>query len=156
MLFAYTFFFPGKITESDRTHNVYAVLSIASAGLMWLFLFRIWQQPGLLFPYTLAFAIHLALIAWNLLYSRYPSVRLVMVACVLASWGLMFLPYVLIGGRSRLSLLQAGAALPVCAVAFGVFYWFEPRREGIYPATGARWLRQAGIVLLSTLAVRVL
>ncbi len=156
LLFAYTFFFPGKITESDRTHNVYAVLSIASAGLMWLFLFRIWQQPGLLFPYTLAFAIHLALIAWNLLYSRYPSVRLVMVACVLASWGLMFLPYVLIGGRSRLSLLQAGAALPVCAVAFGVFYWFEPRREGIYPATGARWLRQAGIVLLSTLAVRVL
>lgn len=151
LLLAYTFFFPGKITRSDRTHNVYAVLSIASVGLVWLFLFRIWQQPGLLFPYTLAFAIHLAVIAWNLLYPRYSSVWLVMVGCVLVSWGLMFVPYVLIEGGSRLSLLQAGAALLACAVAFGAFYLSEPRREGIYPATGARWLRQAGIVLLSTL-----
>jgi len=156
LLLAYTFFFPGKITDSDRTHNVLAVLSIASVGLMWLFLSRVWQQPALLFPYTLAFAIHLAVIAWNLLYPRYSSVRLKIVGCVLVSWGLMFLPYVLIEGRSRLSLLQAGAALPVCAFAFVLFYWFEPRREGIYPASGARWLRQAGIVLCSTLAVRIL
>ncbi len=156
LLLAYTFFFPGKITPSDRTHKVDAVLSIASAGFVWLFLFRIWQQPGLLFPYTLAFAIHLALIAWNLLYPRHSSVRLVMVACVLVSWGLMFAPYVLIEGGSRLSLQQAGAALLLCAVAFGVFYFFEPRREGIYPASGARWLRQAGIVFLSTLAASVL
>jgi len=85
LLLAYTLFFPGKITPADRTHNVFAVLSIASAGLVWLFLFRVWQQPGLLFPYTLAFAIHLALVAWNLLYPRYSSVRQVMVACVLIS-----------------------------------------------------------------------
>ena len=156
MLLSYALFFPGKITESDRTHNVYAVLSIASAGLMWLFLFRIWQQPGLLFPYTLAFAIHLAIIAWNLLYPRYSSVRLVMVACVLLSWALMFVPYLLIEGRSRVSLVQVGIALPVCAAAFAAFYLSEPRHEGIYPATGARWWRQAAIVLLSTLAVRIL
>jgi phytol kinase len=156
LLVAYTFFFPGKITQSERTHNVYAVLSIASAGLLWLFLFRIWQQPELLFPYTLAFAIHLALIASSLLYPRYSPARLVMLACVLVSWGLMFVPYVLIEGRSRVSLLQAGIALLVCVIAFGIFYFFEPRREGIYPASGARWFRQAGIVLLSTLAVRIL
>jgi phytol kinase len=156
LLLAYTVFCPDKITPSDRTHNVYAVLSIASVGLVWLFLYRIWQQPALLFPYTLAFAIHLAVIAWNLLYPRYSSARLVMAACVLVSWGVMFAPYVLIAGRSGLSLLQAAAALLICAVAFAVFYWFEPRREGIYPATGARWLRQAGIVLLATLAARIL
>jgi phytol kinase len=155
LLLAYTFFFPGKITAADRTHNVYAVLSIASVGFVWLFLARIWQQPELLFPYTLAFAIHLALIAWSLLYPRHSSVPVVTIGCLLVSWFLMFLPYVLIQGRSRLSLLQAGAALPVCAAAFGVFYWFEPRRDGIYPASGARWLRQAGIVLLSTLAARM-
>jgi len=156
LLLAYAFFSPEKITPSDRTHDVYAVLSVASVGLVWLFLYRIWQQPALLFPYTLAFAIHLAVIAWNLLYPRYSSARLVMVACVLVSWGLMFAPYVLIEGRSSLSLLQAAAALPICAVAFGVFYLSEPRREGIYPATGPRWLRQAGIVLLATLAARIL
>jgi phytol kinase len=156
LLLAYAFFAPEKITSSDRTHNVYAVLSIASVGLVWLFLYRIWQQPALLFPYTLAFAIHLTVIAWTLLYPRYSSSRLVMVACVLVSWGLMFAPYVLIEGRSSLSLLQAAAALLICAVAFGAFCFSEPRREGIYPATGARWLRQAGIVLLATLAARIL
>jgi phytol kinase len=155
LLLAFTFFPSGKITPSDRTHNVYAVLSIASVGLVWLFLYRIWQQPALLYPYTLAFAIHLAVIAWTLLYPRYSAVRLVMVACVLVSWALMFAPYVLIEGRSSLSLLQAAAALPICALAFGVFYSSEPRREGIYPASGARWLRQAGIVLLATLAARI-
>jgi phytol kinase len=150
LLLAYTFFFPGKITDADRTHNVYAVLSIASVGLVWLFLSRIWQHPEFLFPYTLAFAIHLAIIAWNLLYPRHPSARLVMVACVLVSWSLLFAPYLLIEGGSRLALLQTGAALVVCGVAFAAFYWLEPRHDGIYPATGARWLRQAAVVLLST------
>ncbi|MGC1620989.1 MAG: hypothetical protein WA765_21040 [Candidatus Acidiferrum sp.] len=155
LLLTYSFFFQGKITPADRTHNVYEVLSIASAGFMWLFLFRVWQQPGLLFPYTLAFAIHLSIVAWNLLSPRYSSSRLVMIACVPVSWALMFAPYVLIQGASRLALLQAAAALFLCALAFGVFYLFEPRREGIYPATAGRWLRQAGIVLLATVAARV-
>jgi hypothetical protein len=62
----------------------------------------------------------------------------------------MFAPYLLIEGGSRLSLLQAGAALVICGVAFAAFYWSEPRQDGIYPAAGTRWLRQAGIVLLST------
>jgi hypothetical protein len=43
----------------------------------------------------------------------------------------------------------------ICAVAFAVFYLVEPRREGTYPASGARWLRQAGVVLLATLASRI-
>jgi hypothetical protein len=80
----------------------------------------------------------------------------VMAACVLLSWSLMFAPYVLIEGRSSLSLLQAAAALLICAVAFGVFYLSEPRRDGMYPATGTRWLRQAVIVFLATLAARIL
>jgi|SRR5579863_2799058 len=155
LLLAYTAFFPGKITASDRTHNVHAVLSIASAGLLWLFLFRVWQQPGLLFPYTLAFAINLALVAWNLLYPRYSFARRVMVACVLISWALMFAPYLLIRGASRSSLVQSAAALLICAIAFAAFYLLEPRRDGIYPASGARWLRQAAIVLLATLASRI-
>jgi phytol kinase len=155
LLLSYTFFFPGKISAADRTHNVYAVLSIASAGLVWLFLYRIWQEPDFFFPYTVAFAVHLAVIAWNLLYPRYSSARVVMIACVLLSWVLMFAPYVLIEGRSRVSLVQSAAALVICFVAFGIFYLSEPRHEGIYPATTARWWRQAGIVLLSTLAARV-
>jgi phytol kinase len=156
LLLAYTFFFPGKIMEENRTHNVYAVLSIASAGFVWLFLYRIWQQPALLFPYTLAFAIHLAVIAWNLLYPRFSSRWFLMIECVLVSWLLMFLPYVLIEHRSALSLVRSGAALLLCGSAFAIFYVFERPSEGDYPATGVRWLRQAGIVLLATLVARIL
>jgi phytol kinase len=155
LLLAYTFFFPRKITESDRTHNVYAVLGIAFPGLIWLFLYRIWRQPDLFFPYTLAFAIHLALVAWNLLYPRRASARLTMGACVLLAWGLMFAPYVAIEGKSSLSLMQAGLALLICAVTFTAFYWSEKPRDGDYPATAARWVRQAALVLLATGAARI-
>jgi phytol kinase len=151
-LLAYSLFFPGKIMQQDRIHNVYAVFSISSVGLAWLFLFRFWQQPRLLYPYTLAFAINLALISWNLLYPRFSSARLVMIACIVASWALMFIPYVLIENWSSFSLLQAAIALALCALSFAVFYFFEPRRDGIYRAGRGRWLRQFGIVLFSTLA----
>jgi phytol kinase len=156
LLLAYTFFFPGKIAESNRTHNVYAVLGTAFPGLLWLFLYRVWRQPDLFFPYTLAFAIHLALVAWNLLYPRHASARLKMGACVLLAWGLMFAPYVAIEGQSSLSLLRAGMALLICALAFAAFYWSEKPRDGDYPASAARWLRQATLVLLATGAARIL
>lgn len=156
LLLAYTFFFPGKITAFHRTHNVYAVLGIAFPGLLWLFLYRVWHQPDLFFPYTLAFAIHLALVAWNLLYPRHASANLRMGACVLLAWGLMFGPYVAIEGKSRLSLMQAGVALLICALAFTVFYLSEKPRDGDYPASAARWLRQTALVLLATGAAWVL
>ncbi|HMB82741.1 MAG TPA: hypothetical protein VKI40_01705 [Terriglobales bacterium] len=155
LLLVYTLFFPGKITESDRTHNLYAVLGITSAGLVWLFLSRVWQEPGLLFPYTLSYTFHLSIVAWSLLYPRISSVRLASAACVFKSWLLMFGPYVVMERGSRLSFLQAGAALPLCAVAFSVFYLLEPQKEGVYPASRARWLRQAALVLGITLAARI-
>ena len=77
-------------------------------------------------------------------------------ACVLLAWGLMFGPYVVINGESRLSLLQASFALLICAAAFTVFYWSEKPQDGDYPSTAARWLRQAGLVLLATGAARML
>jgi phytol kinase len=156
LLVAYSFFFPEKITPAHRTHNAQAVLAVASTGLLWLFLFRIWQQPELLFPYTVAFAAHLAIIAWSLLYPRFPSAKRIMAACVLVAWGLMFVPYILIERGTKWSLMQAGVALLISAFAFTAFYLVEPRQDGIYPATGPRWVRQAGIVLLSTLAARIL
>lgn len=156
LLLAYTFFFPGKITPADRTHNVYAVLSISFTGFVWMFLFLVWQQPKLLFPYTLAYTVHLAIIAWNLLYPRFLSAWPMMFACVFVSWGLMFAPYVVIERASQQSLLQAALALFLSALAFGMFYRFEPTKDGTYPASAARWLRQAAIVLLSTLAARIL
>lgn len=154
LFLTYTLFFPGKISESDRTHSVYAVLSVASVGFVWLFLFRIWQKPGFLFPYTLAFAIHLAVIAWNFLYSRFSSALAGAVVSVLASWALMFGPYILIEGSSSAPLLQAAVALAISGLAFAGFYLSEPREQGTFPTSSVRWLRQACIVFIATVAAR--
>jgi len=68
---------------------------------------------------------------------------------------LMFAPYVAIEGKSILSLTQAGVALLICALAFTAFYLAEKPCDGDYPATAARWLRQAALVLLATGATRM-
>jgi phytol kinase len=156
LFLAYSFAFPQKIAPTHRTHNTAAVLAVASTGLFWLFLYRLWQQPELLFPYTLAFALHLAIVAWSLLYPRFPSAKHVMAACVLAAWVIMFVPYVLIAQGTKKSAVQSIEALLISALAFVAFYLIEPKRNGIYPATGARWIRQASIVLVSTAIARIL
>lgn len=156
LFLGYSFAFPEKITPAYRTHNTAAVLAVASTGLFWLFLFRLWQKPELLFPYNVAFALHLAIVAWSLLYPRFVSAKRIMAACVLGAWALMFVPYVFIQQGTKQSLMQSGEALLISAFAFGAFYLFEPRRDGIYPASGGRWLRQVAIVLFFTLVSRIL
>jgi len=156
LFLAYSFAFPEKIAPVHRTHNTVAALAVASTGLLWLFLFRLWQQPELLFPYSVAFALHLAIVAWSMLYPRFPSAKLVMAGCVFLAWVLMFVPYVLIEHGTKKSLVQSAEALLISALTFTVFYLIEPKQKGIYPATGARWLRQAAIVLLSTVVARIL
>jgi phytol kinase len=122
LFLAYSFAFPEKIVPGHRTHNTAAVLAVASTGLVWLFLYRLWQQPELLFPYSVAFALHLAIVAWSLLYPRFPSAKYLMAACVLAAWGLMFVPYVLIAQGTKKSAVQSLEALLISALAFAAFY----------------------------------
>jgi phytol kinase len=153
---AYSFAFPEKIAPAHRTHNTAAALAVASTGLFWLFLFRLWHQPELLFPYSVAFALHLAIVAWSLLYPRFPSDKFVTAVCVLVAWVLMFVPYVFIEQGTKKSVVQSAEALLISAFAFAAFYLIEPKHNGVYPATSARWLRQAAIVLLSTVVARVL
>jgi hypothetical protein len=65
----------------------------------------------------------------------------------------MFAPYVLIEGQSSLSLLQAAAAADLRP---GLVFYFSNLAARHLSCSGARWLRQAGIVLLATLAARIL
>ena len=156
LFLAYSFRFPEKITPAHRTHNSAAVLAVASTGMFWLFFYRLWQEPQLLFPYSVSFALHLAIVAWSLLRPRFSSAKYVMAGCVLGSWVLMFVPYILIMQGTRKSAIQSVEALLISALAFAAFYLIEPKRDGIYPATGARWIRQVSIVLLFTVIARLL
>jgi len=96
--------------------------------------------------------VHLAILGWTLHVLRDPAIGAWKRGLVLLAkcWLAMFVPYVLMGRFSGDSLLRAALALPICALAFGVFCVIEPREERLYSVGAWRWLREAAIVLVST------
>lgn len=153
LLFAcYTMFLPDSARFAAHKDTVYAVASVSSAGLMWLWLAKLSGNQRLIFPYTAAYAVHFAILGWTLNVLRDPDQRvwkrgpILVIEC----WVLMFAPYVWIEGSTPAAAMRAIIALFVCAAAFALFYAIEPRREKIYSDHGWRWLREAALVLLLT------
>ncbi len=149
----YSSFYPGKIPAEDKTYNGYVIVSVASAGLIWLFLAKAWGQPSFFFPYMVGFAVNLAIIGWTLTCMRFPNwrprVRLVVI--IFKSWFIIFAPYVLINGRSRTAMMQAILALAICITSVVLFLQFQKRAGDATAFDGPRWLRQAGVVFGGTL-----
>lgn len=153
LLFAcYTMFLPGSARFAANKDTVYAVASVSSAGLMWLWLAKLSGDQKLIFPYMTAYTVHFAILGWTLNVLREPDQRVWKRGSILVieCWVLMFAPYVWIEGSTPSSAMRAIVALFVCAAAFALFYVIEPRRERIYSDHGWRWLREAVLVLLST------
>ncbi|HEY2468859.1 MAG TPA: hypothetical protein VGI45_13600 [Terracidiphilus sp.] len=153
ILFAcYSLFGPEDALQSVRRDSVYAVASVAAAGLFWLFLAKVNNLAYLIFPYTVAYTAHLAILGWTLGVLRDPSQKawhrgpLVLIK----SWLLIFVPYIWIEGATIVAVEHALAALLFCCVTFTVFCMIEKRHHGLYADDGWRWLRQAGLVTLFT------
>src|SRR5262249_43915369 len=134
--------------NSRRIHNIHAVVCVSSAGLLWLFLYRILGDRELeervLYLFTLAFAAHLAIIGIARLGYDYPRMKAValLVVCVVQGWLLLFLPSVLLEWCRPRPPLCALCALPGVAVAALGFYATQPQVRDC-PADTPRWLRQA-------------
>jgi phytol kinase len=153
VLFAcYSMFLPDRQLSASRKDNVYAVASVASAGLLWICVARFTNDPTLIFPYTAAYTAHFSLLGWTLCVLRNPAQSawrrgpILLIEC----WALMFVPYLFIAGPSRQHVVHALLALPVCGLAFALFCIVEPRHGGLYSDGGWRWLREAALVLLVT------
>jgi phytol kinase len=148
LFLSYTLLSPRTEATRRRVHNVHAVVCVCSAGLVWLFLFRVLgdpeQEAAFLYLFTLSFAAHLAIIGVARLRRDYPelSARSLVGACVLQGWLLMFLPYLVLEWFSPVSLRCALCALPAVAVAAAGFYCTQPQIHDC-PADTPRWLRQA-------------
>jgi phytol kinase len=153
LFLSYSFFVPRVFLANTRKDNVLAVASVASAGFLWLYLAHVREERELLFPYTAAYTVHLAILGWTLHVLRDPALgawkrgMVLLVQC----WLVMFVPYVLIGGFSRVVLSQAALALPLCAASFALFCMIEPRHDGLYSVGAWRWAREAAVVLVTTL-----
>jgi phytol kinase len=153
LLFAcYTMFLPDSTRFTAHKDTVYAVASVSSAGLMWLWLAKLSGDQTLILPFTAAYTVHFAILGWTLNVLRDPDQQvwkrgpILVIEC----WVMMFAPYVWIEGSTPAAAMRALIALFVCAAAFALFYIVEPRRERIYSDHGWRWLREAVLVLLAT------
>ena len=159
LLFAcYTMFLPDSARFVAHKDTVYAVASVSSAGLMWLWLAKISGQQIFIFPYIAAYTVHFAILGWTLNVLRDPDQRVWKRGPILVMecWVLMFAPYVWIEGSTPAAVMRALAALVVCAAAFALFCMIEPRREKLYSDHGWRWLREAVLVVLSTAPLALL
>jgi hypothetical protein len=105
------------------------------------------------YPYTLAFAVHLAIIGVARLRRVYPEApTLTLVAtCAAQGWLLLFAPYLAVVGADRPQLLLAALALPVVAAAVAAFYATQPGIRDC-PADLPRWFRQGAYAAVASAA----
>jgi len=143
---------PASSRHSFPVYNIYAVLSVAAGGLLWLLLARLLHRPELFYPFTLALAVQLAL--FGLVTYKHSgrslSLRLVLKSS-LFGWLLLFATFVLLAGVSAQTLVGVLLALPVVWLATFIFYQSQPVRNNQYPTDSGRWLRQTGCALLGSL-----
>lgn len=144
VFFGYTMLSPPTEANSRRIHDVHAVLCVSSAGLIWLFLYRLLDRPEFLFPFTLAFAAHLAIIGIARLRYDYPQMSTVALLgiCILRGWLFLFLPYLLVEGITEQTIKCTLIALAGVALAALAFFWTQPGIDDC-PTDTPRWFRQA-------------
>lgn len=125
-----------------RVHTVHGVISVAAAGLAWLFLATATGRRELFYPYTLAFACHLAIIGAARLRFDFPRLAtpVLLATCIVKSWVLIFGPFVLLAGKA--AWWPAMAAVGPIALAAVAFYFTQPGMDDCPTDTG-RWVRQA-------------
>lgn len=137
----------------QRVHNVHAVLSVTTAGLVWLFMYRLTNAPGLIYPYTLAFAANLAIIGIaGLPGDRYWSRDRVQWVAVYAlmSWLLLYTPVVVMDAFSQPAVVRAGVGLVSISGVAIAYYVIQPRLRHQDSST-SQWICRIFYTLLGSL-----
>jgi phytol kinase len=143
----YTLLSPRTEANSRRVHNIHAVVCVASAGMIWLFLATLMHRPDFLLPYTLSYAGHLAIIGIARL--KFDNLKIpgpmLLGLCIVQGWLLVFAPYVVakLWTESMTDVKIEGVffALVGVALAACLFYFTQPCLDDC-PLDTPRWLRQ--------------
>ena len=142
----YALLSPRTARTNWRLHDIHSVVSITSVSLLWLFLARTLGRAEFFYPYTLGYAIHLAIMGIARLKHDYPRLPdpVVLSTAVVKSWLLLFLPFVLLEGFTAKILLMVLGGFVGTALGGIAFYTIQPGLDDC-PADAPRWVRQAGI-----------
>src|SRR5262249_18317595 len=117
---------------------------------------RIQDRPEWFFPFSVAFAAHLGIIALaQVRFARPKAPALLSLSgCAAGGWLLILGAYVLIERCSALALLQGALALPAVVLAVGAFSSLQPNLDS-GPLDTPRWLRQGACAAAASLLAAV-
>lgn len=146
-------------TPADQTRmfRFPVVLALIAGSVLWLLAYRQTSESTAFYPFISCYAADVAIIAmvrhkfampgidWRRTISLNVAKSLIVtVPCVFA-----------IDGFTRLALFDTGACTVAVLAATVLFYWLQPQLA-TFPVDGARWVRQAAIVAVtSTLALGI-
>ncbi len=148
----YRWCMPARFQTLENRHSMYAILSVASTGLIWLCSSHYSGKPELLFLYTLAFAVHAAIIMVAHVNSRglNSSRLLILLNGTIRSWMLLFIPFLILAGFSKQAMLLTAVA-PLC-IALPVLAFYFSQQDPTRSLTGkTRWFKQAVFAILGSL-----
>ena len=137
---------PSPEYERRYAQTVYAVLSLAAAGLVWMYIARAFQLPRLFYPFTVTFAAGLAMV--GIIRERFacPNRTLFLIVVEQTAKGslLILLPYALFvwwseGATLNLAMELAAALVAVLAAAMVFCAAARPNAVDVHPK---RWLYQ--------------
>ncbi|MBZ0185555.1 MAG: hypothetical protein K8F91_04820, partial [Candidatus Obscuribacterales bacterium] len=141
---SYRLLLPARFHNLTNSHSIYAVISVASAGLLWLLFASHHDAPQYLFPYSLAFAAHAAII--SIAHMRFtgldkPKVYAILFAS-LKAWCLLCLPFVILTPTSKLITLTFCLA-PFCIAIPAMAFYLANSRHQVATDRPTRWIKQA-------------
>jgi phytol kinase len=128
---------------SEHNHDVYALLSIAGPGFLWLILSRQDSSPVLFFAYTVAYSTHATMLGISRAHFRQAALPARgFISATLQGLVVLILP-VLIFGEFNLQLLKM-TWVGLCAILLSgyAFVHFQPALDNC-PVTLKRWGLQA-------------
>lgn len=151
LFLTYTPLWPRRSLLRDKPHDVTSILTVMSAGLVWLLLAVRFDAPELYYPYTLAFAAHLMFIGitWHRIAKPRNVPALTLAVSVLSAWTVMFVPFVVLSWEAT-STMRLVAAAPLWLALGGVAYMACVRPPRGEPSASYPWTRQALLGLLTS------
>jgi phytol kinase len=144
LFLAYTLLWPRSAQIRERPHDMVALVSVTSCGMLWLLLATVMRRPDFYYPYTLTFAANLCFIGitWWRDYRRSAAPWRGVVASAAVAWVAFLTPYIVVEGASRAALVAALHGFVALTVAGGFFTLVVPNLHN-RPSRDFPWARQA-------------
>ncbi len=144
LFMSYTALLPRTTLDAKRLINLMAIASVTSAGLFWLFLYRFTAHAELFYPFTIAFAAHLALIGTVRHKYAVPKVQAprLLFSNIAKGWLVLAIAYLVFDGVGVAYVMHALLGLLGISLAAVAFYLTQPDLAS-FPRDAARWRLEA-------------